>query len=293
MKHKGYGFTLVELLTTVAIIAMLIGLLIPAISYVRLNAKNTAQRAQFNTMGLALMSFKNDYGDYPPSNWPLPPDPGSDYCGAQKLAEALLGWDLKGFHPDSAWDGTGTIYDMTGFTEQQKQDNLNQRVGPYLDVSTANAFSLGNSSPGARDGLFGNVAPLAPKTFVICDVFGTKKITFTSGQTAVAGTPILYFKANTTYKNITHPDYYQRTYNIYDNLALLGLGKIKIRPSDPTIDHPFAAPLEELYKFDNDGGIKDSKIVGGWPHRPDSYILISAGADGLYGTSDDIRNFDK
>ena len=28
-----------------------------------------------------------------------------------------------------------------------------------------------------------------------------------------------------------------------------------------------------------------------WPYRPDSYILISAGADGLYGTGDDITNF--
>ena len=28
------------------------------------------------------------------------------------------------------------------------------------------------------------------------------------------------------------------------------------------------------------------------PNRSDSYILISAGFDGLYGTADDICNFD-
>ena len=28
------------------------------------------------------------------------------------------------------------------------------------------------------------------------------------------------------------------------------------------------------------------------PYRADSYILISAGYDGLYGTRDDICNFD-
>jgi hypothetical protein len=28
-----------------------------------------------------------------------------------------------------------------------------------------------------------------------------------------------------------------------------------------------------------------------WPCRPDSYILISAGVDGVYGTDDDITNF--
>lgn len=28
------------------------------------------------------------------------------------------------------------------------------------------------------------------------------------------------------------------------------------------------------------------------PYRPDSYLLISAGPDGLYGTADDIANYD-
>ena len=33
----------------------------------------------------------------------------------------------------------------------------------------------------------------------------------------------------------------------------------------------------------------DGKVVT--PYRPDSFILISAGLDGLYGTGDDVRNF--
>jgi hypothetical protein len=38
---------------------------------------------------------------------------------------------------------------------------------------------------------------------------------------------------------------------------------------------------------------KVSSIPGNppYPHRPDSFILISAGLDGLYGTADDITNF--
>ena len=28
-----------------------------------------------------------------------------------------------------------------------------------------------------------------------------------------------------------------------------------------------------------------------WPQRPDSYLLVSPGADGLYGTADDVTNF--
>jgi hypothetical protein len=40
------------------------------------------------------------------------------------------------------------------------------------------------------------------------------------------------------------------------------------------------------------GYIQDPKVTARpWPYRPDSYLLISAGADGLYGTPDDICNF--
>ncbi len=44
---------------------------------------------------------------------------------------------------------------------------------------------------------------------------------------------------------------------------------------------------EKFYEF-----IRDKKLeTRDWPYRPDSYILISAGADGVYGTADDITNF--
>ena len=57
------GFTIVELLTTLAIIAMLVGLLIPALSLVRNIAKETKQKAQLTTIGLALTTFRNDDGE--------------------------------------------------------------------------------------------------------------------------------------------------------------------------------------------------------------------------------------
>jgi len=100
------GFTIVELLTALAIIAILVGLLIPAMSMVRRIAKETAQKHQLTTIDMALMAFKNDYGDYPPSNM----DAANNYCGAQKLAEALLGRDLLGFHPQSNWNATDLTY---------------------------------------------------------------------------------------------------------------------------------------------------------------------------------------
>jgi hypothetical protein len=38
--------------------------------------------------------------------------------------------------------------------------------------------------------------------------------------------------------------------------------------------------------------IRNDRIPGGdRPYREDSYILMSAGFDGLYGTADDVFNF--
>ena len=47
--------------------------------------------------------------------------------------------------------------------------------------------------------------------------------------------------------------------------------------------------------YSPDYKIVDQKVLEAsgilWPYRADSYILISAGIDGLYGTSDDMTNF--
>ena len=68
--YCGSGFTVVEMLTTVAIIAILIGLLIPALNMVKEAALNVKQRAQFNGIEFALEAFRAEpvFGDYPPSN---------------------------------------------------------------------------------------------------------------------------------------------------------------------------------------------------------------------------------
>jgi hypothetical protein len=293
---------MVELLTVAAIISLLVGLLIPALSTVRRIAKETRQKAQFTTMELGLTTFKNDYGDYPPSDWLL----GSDYCGAQKLAEALLGWDLMGLHPQSVWradgldagGGPGT-YDPAKVRDGNGDgvpDTLDERKGRYVELATASAFRLGSSAPGIRDGLFDDVGPLAPYTFVLCDVFGAKKVRLADGSLAKAGLPVLYYKADTSQKTI------QGIYDALDNDAI-----VVAKEQEDLLKHPQwsgSRPLNPLCWTQNNyqyfyNYIRDPKVdsraptmpAAGWPYRPDSYILISAGPDGFYGTEDDIRNF--
>jgi prepilin-type N-terminal cleavage/methylation domain-containing protein len=50
----GGGFTIVEMLTTIAIIAILVSLLLPALNMVRRAAAMVKQKAQFNSIGFAL-----------------------------------------------------------------------------------------------------------------------------------------------------------------------------------------------------------------------------------------------
>jgi type II secretory pathway pseudopilin PulG len=281
VRRKRTGFTIVELLAALGIIALMIGMLIPALSMVRRTAKETKQKAQFTTINLTLTTFKNDYGDYPPSDW-TPVQFTGDYCGTQKLTEALLGWDLLGFHPNSAWradgldagNGPGT-YDPAKARDNNGDgvpDSFGERKGHYLELATTNAFRLG-------DIFNNNTAPLAPNTFVLCDAFGAKKVMLANGKTARAGTPILYYRANTSGRTIGE------IYNAQDNIAI-----VNIKQSADGKIHPLANPgIQYQYFYDY---ITDPKISARpWPYRPGSYILISAGADGLYGTGDDIRNF--
>ncbi len=61
------GFTLVEILMAISIIALLIGLLLPAINASRRNVRIGQVQTDITALSNALSDFKATYGDYPPS----------------------------------------------------------------------------------------------------------------------------------------------------------------------------------------------------------------------------------
>ena len=64
------GFTLLELLTVVVIIAILAGLLLPAVMRARRHARKIEVRNMVASIARALENFKIDYNQYP---WEPPP----------------------------------------------------------------------------------------------------------------------------------------------------------------------------------------------------------------------------
>ena len=62
-KSKQYGFTLIELLVVIGIIAILAGLLLPALAQAKEKARYTGCQNQLRQFGLALIYFADDNDD--------------------------------------------------------------------------------------------------------------------------------------------------------------------------------------------------------------------------------------
>ena len=65
MPRKPRPFTLIELLTVIAIIAILAGILLPAVNKVREKAKGTRARTEIRTLEMAIKQYQQQYGYLP------------------------------------------------------------------------------------------------------------------------------------------------------------------------------------------------------------------------------------
>ena len=313
-REKKTGFTIVELLTVMGIIAILIGLLVPALTLVQDYAKEIQQIAQFHSIEVGISMIHDPItglGMYPPSNENSfgAPDPtlGGDtaYGGSQKLGEAMVGLDMLGYHPKTGFradgmnvrdDGTGSpepflVYNaLTGIAPnaaglfgETPLENVQNRKN-YMELENANAFAL-DSVYGAGELSSNGFSPdyNGLYSIVLCDVYAQKRLQ----SSKKTGMPILYYRARAgfTQQDSTDPlGVADDVYNFEDNSLLLALGAA----TSDTLPHF----LSDVLDFENMILNPEVAIIKK-PYRAESYILISAGKDGLYGTTDDICNFKK
>jgi len=279
--RQGRAFTIVELLTVMSIIVILIGLMVPALTKVRRYATDVKQKAQFNAMNTSIELFNNEMGGYPPSSAMPDATGGATYCGAMKLCEALMGQDLLGFHANSLFRqlDTNPASPTSLYPANPTQDGLKARKGPYLQAENANAYRM--------EDIFTDVGNFASYNFVLCDVYERQMKT-----NKKTGMPILYYRADTA--NSLHDpnaaafptigDNAGFIYNYTDNAPLVGLGK----PWEANASAHKLADPRRFYLNTQNHKIATARQ----PFRADTFILISAGYDGEYGTADDICNFE-
>ncbi|MFA6175205.1 MAG: type II secretion system protein [Phycisphaerae bacterium] len=325
-KREKFGFTLVELLTVMAVIAILIGLLVPALNLVRKMAKDTSQKAQFHSIGVSLDIFSGENDGYPESSvLPNYTTASNLTVGAQRLAEALVGRDMLGYDPQSSWDAYVDETDKTIYASQtiknstpaEETASLVRRKGPYLSSENIEAYEMGQLYTDATaktgavyDGSIATGGSGVPAP-VLTDGYRTKSIVI-NNKRAMAGSPILYYKANASLTgtsifpstqitpkatSVTELQAEGYIYNSNDNEALINLGLMKDQANVTTNPHHF----DDAYTDPSTGNkgrwffydtITNPKITSQpRPYNASSYLLISAGYDGIYGTTDDITNF--
>ena len=305
------AFTLIELLVVIAIIALLTGILVPGMKVMNRAAKNLKQKSVFHGYGTGLELFSKDFDDYPDSE-KLPSGGLTDIiCGAQHLAEAMMGIDQKGFDPKSRWyapsNGTSVYASLPGSSAAEVAASDNRRKEVYVEQKDDGCYALADIYDVASGG---SIAPVySPSGFaqarapVLTDIFKRKRITLTTATgvevKVKVGTPVLYFKADATTGNFkgTPPlgNYTRSIYNYEDNRAVIELGTVL----EPTVKHRYDESESEMVNGVSVDGLQFfyHKIMNPGvdafekPYNPKTFILISAGSDGVFGTKDDVTNF--
>ena len=321
-QHRAPAFTIVELLTVIAIIALLISILVPSLQGARNQAKDVKTRAILHSITTGLEMFRSENerefrvtNGYPPSA--RGPDiyqddivytPAETMYGAHWLVHHLFGKDLRGYVPERAVPRT--LKDKPDEWYKPKPEGLEgplDRVGPYLDPDSVELVRT-DELPGQYNENTIDPDLVAP---VIVDVFGR---------------PILYYVANpfgeipATATEEPDADGKVGVYVHEDNLGFTGTdgdgdgagpaeaGWIFTRPHELTafgdpdpglIDLPanlksftyYIVDKEVLEQTDPTGDEPEDRTVRAV--RSDSFLIISAGRDGIYGTPDDISNFDQ
>lgn len=343
------AFTLIELLTVIAIISLLIGILVPSLSHARAAAKDAKSKAAMKSIGDGLELFRNENdtelhgnnyplstaGDDPTETLPhWDADGNEDLFGAQWLVRYLMGKDLNGYIPRRNVPAGVLKLDAAPGEEQIGQDGKSW----YEQDPPLNRDPLYVAMDARLIKQPSQLAGWPPVNNISADTPRYRNPVFVDAWEM----PILYYAANTkggytdkananitAYKGVKldgTPIDYRGIYTYRDNALFTGLctsqmcdgayPQWKFAGADHKLFYlddwtstppPTPAKWAELMAdagnrnsfsytimnkeaFESTGGGAASKgsVI---PLRKDSFLLLSPGKDGVFGTADDIWNF--
>ncbi len=302
IKRSG-GFTLLELLVVIAIIMMLIGILVPGMQALKRLSKSLQQKSMFHSLEIGIELFSKDFGDYPESKRVKNSSDDIYYCGAQHLAEAMSGRDGAGYEPAQSnrwyWPGEAPAADDLYGTSAA---SLNRRKKSYIELKETGLYvpnEIYDTTVVTAGKVYsdsGDLLQASERAPVFTDVFLRKKITTIAGETVKVGSPILYYRADNSSRLFKKdgPDAGDDTnkwiYNYKDNVDLVDLGPIDADPAAAPAEEHLMKDEKVFYEMINNPGV--SALAEGKPFNSSTYILMSAGSDGVFGTKDDVTNFD-
>ena len=103
--RKETGFTLMEMLAVIFIMAVLAGIMLPALRRVREGGRVTHARNEINQLITAIQMYAEDWGHYPPDDGAVP--------GSGSLISALGGGSYSQW-PEILIDADGNLLDPWG-----------------------------------------------------------------------------------------------------------------------------------------------------------------------------------
>ena len=323
------AFTLIELLVTVGIIAVLIGILIPVVGKVRISAYETSSRAFLQQIDSACQAYYADHRAYPgvfsnaeveaatqtninailgaTGTTPIIVAPAR-MTGSENLTLSLVG-GLK-------FDAAADAYRFDASTLGQGPASFNKlrpgRGKPYMEVTN---LSKGKAEPDRTDAdapgdtvipEFMDRFPEAMPVLYMRARAGSRVIV-TQNYYDPAANPqpvpaqyniaqILPYTGKAT--GIGRAPKQKYTSGSPDSTTPHGLRTVAVAASEASINKAVAT---YAYPFDARAYLADPSSyayatqaptdAAAQPRKKDSYVLIFAGRDRVYGTEDDLTNF--
>jgi prepilin-type N-terminal cleavage/methylation domain-containing protein len=323
------AFTLIELLTVVAIIGLLIGILVPSLAKARESAKKASTAAVMKALSDGLELFRNENEDemkrlpggntegYPPSaRRDDPTESGQQRIfGAQWLVRYLLGKNLDGYVPRRSVSDTVLRRAEENWEEKEWYEDASgnpsgfSRAGPYV-----NSTNVKIQAPNRLIGFPGGGIRTDEHTWeqpVFLDSFGGPILYYAANPTEAS-------KPNASIATFGEEDSPRGIFNFADNGPFTGQclgnddGVCIYQPWDfgggdthkikNFGEHPSDRPdKDSVLRGKNDTAFpaflldrskyESTKRKTVTPFNREKFILISPGKDRLYGTGDDVKNF--